>query len=120
MHSITFQLTSILVLGIGAQWLAWKLRLPSIILLLVAGFLAGPVFHWVDTDALLGELLFPVISLAVGLILFEGGLSLKLVELRKVGGVVVCLVTLGRWSPGWWRRRLPLAGCLIWTWASRP
>lgn len=95
MYSITFQLTSILVLGIGAQWLAWKLRLPSIILLLVAGFMAGPVFHWVDTDLLLGELLFPVVSLAVGLILFEGGLSLKLVELRKVGGVVVRLVTLG-------------------------
>ncbi len=116
MYSITFQLTLILVLGIGAQWLAWKLRLPSIILLLVAGFLAGPVFHWVDTELLLGDLLFPVVSLAVGLILFEGGLSLKLAELRKVGRVVVRLVTVGAlvtWFVGtaaaWWLLELDMS-----------
>lgn len=52
-------LAGVFVLGSLAQWIAWRLRLPSILLLLGFGFLAGPVFGFVNPDELLGELLFP-------------------------------------------------------------
>lgn len=90
-----FGMALIIILGIGAQWLAWMLRLPSILLLLLFGLLAGPVTGLVHPDRLLGDLLFPVVSLSVAVILYEGGLSLKAVELRRSGGVVRNLVTLG-------------------------
>jgi NhaP-type Na+/H+ or K+/H+ antiporter len=88
-------LAGIAVLGVGAQWLAWRLRLPSILLLLALGFAAGPVTGFLDPDALFGELLFPVVSLSVGLILFEGGLSLRARDLRAMGASVWSLVTVG-------------------------
>ncbi|MEM7348775.1 MAG: cation:proton antiporter [Chloroflexota bacterium] len=88
-------LASIAVLGIGAQWLAWRFRLPSILLLLIFGFVAGPVTGFLDPDHLLGDLLFPVVSLAVGIILFEGGLSLKLPELSEAGSAVRNLISIG-------------------------
>ena len=86
----------ILILGIGAQWLAWRLRLPSILLLLSFGFLAGPVCwyatdRWfgrsvyLDPDAVFGRVLLPLVSVSVALILFEGGLSLSLREFSQVG-----------------------------------
>ncbi len=95
------ELSSVAVLGIGAQWLAWRLRLPSILLLLLFGLAAGPLAtalfgrSWIDPDAMLGEFLMPLISLAVSIILFEGGLSLRLRDLQEIGGVVRNLVTIG-------------------------
>ena len=83
----------VVVLGIGAQWLAWRFRLPSILLLLVFGFVAGPVLGLVPDDILLSDL--PFVSLAVGIILFEGGLSLHFDEFREVGKSVVNLITIG-------------------------
>ena len=47
-------LGSILAIGMTAHWLAWRLRLPSIFFLLLAGFLAGPVFGFIHPDELLG------------------------------------------------------------------
>jgi NhaP-type Na+/H+ or K+/H+ antiporter len=88
-------LASIIVLGIGASWLAWRLRLPSILLLLIFGFMAGPVTGFLNPDKLFGDLLLPVVSLSVAIILFEGGLNLRLAELRKTGGVVRNLITVG-------------------------
>jgi NhaP-type Na+/H+ or K+/H+ antiporter len=88
-------LVSILLLGIGAQWLAWWLRLPAILLLLVAGVIAGPVTGLINPDALFGDLLDPIVSLSVALILFEGGLSLRLAELRDIRGVVQGLLSAG-------------------------
>ncbi len=85
----------IIVLGVSAQWFAWRLRLPSILLLLLFGFLAGPVTHLINPDELFGELLFPVISIAVAVILFEGGLTLRLQELPRVGDVIFRLISLG-------------------------
>lgn len=85
----------IIVLGISAQWLAWRLRLPSILLLLLFGFVAGPVAHILNPDELLGDLLFPIVSVSVALILFEGGLSLKRREIKTTGHVVRNLVTIG-------------------------
>lgn len=93
-------LTAIVVLGIGAQWLAWRLRLPAILLLLVTGLIAGPATGFLDPDALLGDVFFPLVSISVAVILFEGGLSLRVVELREIGGVVRNLVTIGALA-GW-------------------
>lgn len=88
-------LSGVVVLGIAAQWLGWRIRIPSILLLLVFGILAGPVLGWIRPGELLGTLLYPVVSLAVALILFEGGLSLSLREFRAIGAVMAWLVTLG-------------------------
>ena len=83
-------------LGAAAQWIAWRLALPSILLLLAFGFAAGPGrLGWVDPAFLLGENLFPVVSISVGIILFEGGLSLHFKEIKEHGRVVLLLVTLG-------------------------
>ncbi|MBB2494575.1 cation:proton antiporter [Aquipseudomonas ullengensis] len=89
--------------GIGAaalasQWLAWRLRLPAILFLLISGILAGPLLGWLDPSALFGELLFPLVSLSVALILFEGSLTLQLSEWREIGSVVKRLVTIGALS----------------------
>ncbi len=88
-------LAGIVVLGVAAQWLAWRLKLPSILFLLIVGFVAGPVVGFVNPDQLLGDLLFPIVSLSVAIILFEGGLSLDVAELRIVGKVVRNLVSIG-------------------------
>lgn len=88
-------LASILVLGIGARWLAWRLRLPAILLLLTCGLMAGPVAGVIDPDVLLGPLLLPIVSLSVAVILFEGGLSLRLHDLPQIGRVLRKLVGLG-------------------------
>lgn len=80
------------VLGIGAQWLAWRFNFPAIVLMAIAGVLAGPVFNVfgpVDPvtgappmEALFGEFYRPLIGIAVAVILFEGGLQLNFSELR--------------------------------------
>jgi NhaP-type Na+/H+ or K+/H+ antiporter len=92
---ILLGLASIIVLGIGAEWLAWRLRLPSILLLLIFGIVVGPVIGFLNPDALFGDLLLPIVSLAVAIILFEGGLNLRVSELRQVGSVVRKLLTVG-------------------------
>ena len=94
-------LSAVLVLGIGAQWFAWRLKMPAILILLLFGFLAGPIPEalfgesLLSPDDLFGDLLFPLISLSVAVILFEGGLTLKLSELRTVGATVRNLVSIG-------------------------
>ena len=96
MHqSIIIALAIIVALGITAQWLAWRFKIPSILLLLIFGFIAGPVTGFIHPDELFGELLFPFVSVSVAIILFEGGLSLKYNELRGVEGVVQLLISLG-------------------------
>jgi NhaP-type Na+/H+ or K+/H+ antiporter len=92
---IMIGLTSIVVFGVGAQWLAAQLRVPAILLLLAAGVIAGPVTGLVVPDKLFGELTFPFVSLAVGLLLFEGGLSLRLDGFNAARSTVVRLVTVG-------------------------
>jgi NhaP-type Na+/H+ or K+/H+ antiporter len=94
-HDILIRLAGILVLGIAAQWLAWRLRLPALLLLLAFGLAAGPGTGFLDPDRLLGPLLHPLVSLAVAVILYEGGLSLRLRELHEVGPVILKLVTAG-------------------------
>ncbi len=88
-------IASILVAGIGAQWLAWRLKWPSIVLLLGIGFVAGPVTQLIKPDEVLGPLLLPLVSISVAIILFEGGLGLRIYELKQIGKVVFNLVSLG-------------------------
>ncbi|WP_222105067.1 cation:proton antiporter [Denitromonas halophila] len=83
------------VVGGACQWLAWRMRLPAILFLLIAGIVAGPIGGWLDPDALLGDLLFPFVSLAVSVILFEGSLTLKFSEIRGIEKVVRRFVTTG-------------------------
>jgi len=90
-------------LGVTAQWLAWRTGFPSILVLLVFGMLLG---LFVQPDAFLARLtdgdesagpalLFPLVALSVGVIMFEGGLSLKLGELGESGSASLRLVTIG-------------------------
>lgn len=85
----------ILAAGFACQWLAWRVRVPAILFLLLTGILAGPVFGLLDPDALLGDLMVPIVSVAVAIILFEGSLTLEFSELRGHGAVVRNLVTFG-------------------------
>ncbi len=88
-------LSGIVGLGIAAQWLAWYLKQPSILFLLIAGIIIGPVLGWFDPDLVMGDLLFPFISLGVAVILFEGSLTLEFEEIKQHGKVVQMLVSLG-------------------------
>lgn len=94
-ENVLIGFAAILVLGVSAQLLAARIRLPSILLLLVVGLVAGPVSGWLDPDELFGKLLFPIVSVSVALILYEGGLSLSLRDLPTVGGAVRHLVSVG-------------------------
>ncbi len=96
-------LAAIVLLGVTAQWLASALRLPSILLLLLFGFVAGPLTGLLNPQEIFGDLVNPLISLSVALILYEGGLSLRIHELKKIGGVVRNLVSVGAvimWAVG--------------------
>ena len=88
-------IAEVIFLGILAQWLAWRLRLPSILLLLVFGLVVGPITGLIAPDDLFGDVFFPIVSLSVGIILFEGGLGLRLRELPAVGTVVRNLISVG-------------------------
>lgn len=94
-EEILVGLASVVALGISAQWLSWKTKLPAILVLLIFGIVAGPVTGFIDPDRLLGDLLSPFVSISVAIILFEGGLSLRMSEFRKIGGVVIKLITIG-------------------------
>ncbi|GAA0249932.1 cation:proton antiporter [Rhodanobacter caeni] len=88
-------LAGMLMIGFLAQWLAWRVRLPAILFLLLAGIILGPATGVLNPDKLLGDLLFPIVSLAVALILFEGSLTLRFNELRGIGNAVRGLVSYG-------------------------
>ncbi len=103
------ELAGIVILGIIAQWVAWRLKLPAILPLILIGLLVGPIATlytgdgrkliepiWNGTTGLFpGEGLYYFVSLAISIILFEGGLTLKQSEIRNVGPVITKLITLG-------------------------
>ncbi len=93
--SALFSIAAVFVLGVSAQWIAWRYRVPSILLLLTFGFIAGPVTGLLDPAAMRAEWVFTFVALSIGIILFEGGLSLRLDELREVGGAVGRLISIG-------------------------
>lgn len=108
------ELAGIIILGIFAQWIAWKIKIPAILPLILIGLAVGPLstlypegFRYEDGSQWIqpmweaqkgffpGDSLFYFVSLAIGIILFEGGLTLKMSEIKKVGGVIVKLISLG-------------------------
>ncbi|MGB5553821.1 MAG: sodium:proton antiporter [Flavobacteriaceae bacterium] len=103
------ELAGIIILGIIAQWVAWRLKLPAILPLILIGLLVGPIATmytedgakliepiWNGTKGLFpGDGLYYFVSLAISIILFEGGLTLKRSEIRNVGPVITKLITLG-------------------------
>lgn len=104
------ELGGIIILGILAQWVAWKLKIPAILPLILIGLLVGPIAaeflsedgtKWIepiwngDEGLFPGESLFYFVSLAISIILFEGGLTLKMSEIKNVGPVITKLISIG-------------------------
>ncbi len=105
------ELGGIIILGILAQWFAWKLKIPAILPLLLIGLLVGPISaeflssdgtKWIEPiwngeeGLFAGKNLYYFISLSISIILFEGGLTLKFKEIKNVGPLVITkLITLG-------------------------
>ena len=86
---VIFACAMIGALGLGAQWLAWRLQAPAIVLMSLAGLAVGPLWSLIFGEPLLspqatfGDVFRPIVSLAVAVILFEGGLVLKFENLRE-------------------------------------
>ncbi|MCT2535249.1 sodium:proton antiporter [Aquibacillus koreensis] len=95
LDSILLQFMIIGLLGVGSQWLSWRFRLPAIVLMSIAGLLAGPVFGFINPEQDFGEMYQPIISIAVAIILFEGSLNLDIKEIRGLGRPVIRIVTIG-------------------------
>lgn len=95
MQHLELSLAIVLLIATLCQWLAWRVRLPAILFLLLAGLVAGPVTGWLVPDDVFGNLLMPVVSLSVAIILFEGSLTLNIAEIRGVSQVVQRMVTIG-------------------------
>jgi len=103
------ELAGIVVLGIIAQWVAWRFKLPAILPLILIGLLVGPIATlytengqkliepiWNGEQGLFpGESLYYFVSLAIGIILFEGGLTLRRGDIANIGPVITKLITIG-------------------------
>lgn len=86
----------IVVLAVGSQLLANRLRIPALLVLLPVGFTAGALTDDVDPERLLGAAFSPLVSLAVAVILYEAGLGLEISRLRgHTRRIVVRLLWLG-------------------------
>ncbi|MEC8678182.1 MAG: cation:proton antiporter, partial [Candidatus Margulisiibacteriota bacterium] len=94
MDSLLFSLALVPILGVLGQWIAWRTRLPSIIILLFLGFLAGPILSLIDTDQVFGDILYPLVSLLVSVIVFEGGLNLRIKDLKNIAPSLFRLVLI--------------------------
>lgn len=88
-------LVTVGLLSIGCQYFAYKIRLPAILPLLIVGIVIGPVFGVLNADDLFGDLLFPVVSLSVAIILFEGSLTLRFNDIAGHGNMVRNLCSIG-------------------------
>jgi NhaP-type Na+/H+ or K+/H+ antiporter len=88
MTNATLFFATVGVIGMAAQWLAWRFRIPAIILLLAAGLLFGPATGLLLPAKVLGSLIRPMVSAAVAVILFEGGLSLDFAGLKDASQAV--------------------------------
>ncbi len=108
-------IAAMFLLGTAAQWIASWMRLPSILFLLAFGIIAGPVTGFLHPNEMLGDVLFPAVSLAVAVILFEGSLNLRFRELGDIGGSLLGLLTIGMTST-WFLGTLLAYGVLGFGW----
>lgn len=98
---VIFACALIGALGLGAQWLAWRLQAPAIVLMSLAGLTVGPLWSLIfgapllSPQATFGDVFRPIVSLAVAVILFEGGLVLKFENLREAGAAVRRMIFIG-------------------------
>ena len=96
MHSnAEFIISIMLFLGLASQWLAWRMKLPAIVFLLSIGVMVGVTMNWLRIEPLDEEILFPFVSLAVAVILFEGSLTLKFHDLPGLRRIIRNLITFG-------------------------
>lgn len=93
--SLVFNLMLVVLIGIMSQWIAWRFRMPAIVVMSVAGLLVGPIFGIIDPQASMGDLFGPIITFAVALILFEGSLHLDFREIKGFNKPVLRIVTVG-------------------------
>ena len=93
-HEIVL-ICGILAAGFVCQWVAWRAKTPAILFLLLLGITAGPVLGWLEPVTLFGDLMVPLVSIGVAIILFEGSLTLKFSEIRAHSNVVRNLVSVG-------------------------
>ncbi|RKQ31507.1 cation:proton antiporter [Oceanobacillus halophilus] len=93
--SLLLEIALIGILGIASQWIAWRYRMPAIVVMSITGLLIGPVFGIINPEKDFGDLFGPIISAAVAIILFEGSLNLSFKELRGIGKPVFRISTLG-------------------------
>ncbi|MGE4313153.1 MAG: cation:proton antiporter [Pseudobdellovibrionaceae bacterium] len=100
MHDTLPQIALIALLAISAQWIGWRFKIPSIVFLLLLGFLAGPLLGFIQPEPLFGNLLQPAVSLAVAIILFEGSLNLNLKEIKVARKAISRFVYIGA-PVGW-------------------
>ncbi|GBQ07726.1 cation:proton antiporter [Saccharibacter floricola] len=93
-YDILFGVASTFGAGMLAQWIAWRLKLPAIVLLFALGLLLGPVLGWLHPSETLGWIFRPLVSMLVALIVFEGGMALDIRQLREAGEGVARLTML--------------------------
>lgn len=72
---LTEVMASILIVGIALQWIGWCFKIPALILLIIAGFIMGPITGWINPKEDFGDILHPIVSFSVAIILFEGGIK---------------------------------------------
>lgn len=89
------QVVTIVTVAMVCQLVAWRINFPSIVFLLAAGVILGPVLGLVEPEQLFGNLLQPFVSISVAFILFEGGMSLKFRDAPQIGVVVGRLISVG-------------------------
>lgn len=94
-ETLLLDITIVLLLGVGAQWMARRFHLPALLLLLVGGFVAGPVFGLLSPEALQANWFYGFVSLSAGLLLFEAGLNLRFSTLTDVKPPVFRVLLLG-------------------------
>ena len=93
--SLLFDLMLVILIGILSQWVAWKYRMPAIVVMAVAGLLVGPIFGLINPQESMGDLFGPIITFAVAIILFEGSLNLDIREIKGFSKPVARIVTIG-------------------------
>ncbi|WP_238988116.1 cation:proton antiporter [Filibacter tadaridae] len=93
--SLLFDLMLVILIGILSQWIAWKFRMPAIVIMSVAGLLVGPIFGLINPQESMGDLFGPIITFAVAIILFEGSLNLDFKEIKEFSKPIGRIVTIG-------------------------